>query len=39
MKDNETKKAWKDPEIKALSVNEDTENGLNGSSDGLDIGS
>ncbi len=35
----ETKKEWKNPEIIVLSVNGDTENGMSGSSDGLDIGS
>lgn len=39
MKEKETKEEWKDPDITVLSINEDTEGGINGSSDGLDVGS
>jgi len=35
----ETRKEWKDPGITVLSVNEDTKNGFDNSSDGGDIGS
>ena len=33
MKENETKKAWEDPEIAVLSVNENTEYGGNAGED------